>query len=119
MNVENKALEQDISGFGDDIESPRKSVLRDEQMQQVSKQIDELYVINKTLIDKYIDSYWLIHMPAHYTVAETQSQVRSLIASLLEKDYQHEATIKELEVTREKREKAKPDMESTEDMVDS
>jgi hypothetical protein len=40
-------------------------------MQQVSKQIDELYVINKTLIDKYIDSYWLIHMPAHYTVAET------------------------------------------------
>lgn len=30
MNVENKALEQDISGIGDDIESPRKSVLRDE-----------------------------------------------------------------------------------------
>ena len=30
MNVENKALEQDNSRSGDDIESPRKSVLKDE-----------------------------------------------------------------------------------------
>ena len=62
-------------------ESPRKSVAL-----RKASPLTEVY-LNKSLMDRYIDSFWMINCPTTYSLREVEAAVRTLIKNIMK--YSH------------------------------
>ena len=55
---------------------------RSELVQEELSKVDNEYM-NRFLIDRYLDSYWLINCPAEYSLGTVDNEVRKLLRDMM------------------------------------